>query len=179
MSWVYMLGLLLNIDPTLKIDSNSVYDDTIRSFSLLLYGIRLSLISYNTYIAFCIGLLLVFIGFFRCKTTIGDKKPLLYAYYAYLWLVLQFSCCLDSWVLFTSILIAFFAKITIINSTPQFNPSKIITTLVILLILYFITSLQTTCLLTLHTSSFCSVLGTTESFFPEKQLILQILNYVR
>lgn len=179
MSWIYMLGLLFNIEPTLKIDSSSIYDDTIRSYSLLLYGIRLSLISYNTYIAFYIGLLLVFIGFFRCKTTVNERKPLLYAYYAYLWLVLQFSCCLDSWLLLTAILVAFVAKVTIVNSTPQFNPSKIITTLVVLLILYFITSLQTTCLLTLHTSSFCSVLGTTESFFPEKQLILQILNYVR
>ena len=83
MSWVYNIGIILNLDPTIKIDSESYYDEILRSFALLFYGIRLSLISYNLFIPYFSGIFLIFVGLYKAYSyTINDTR---FKYFCFLY----------------------------------------------------------------------------------------------
>jgi hypothetical protein len=174
MSWILTLALVINIEPALKISPGSPLDDILKSFCLLLYGIRLSLISYGLTLGFYSGVFLVFLGTYRVRQHSSTFKIVFYVYF---WIVLQFSCCLHSWLLFVS---------SFIVSSLVFQPASLIETflstapkyVVLGLVLYYFTSLSSVCYFTLSSHYFCGHFLNPIGTFPEKSLILSLISLV-
>ena len=178
MSWVYYIGILLNLDPTLRIESQGYTDEIIRIISLLFYGIRLALISYQQFVPYYCGIFLIFIGMYKAFGYSMENKKFKYLTGGYAWIVLQMACCIDSWVLFVGTAMALCAAVTS-------RPEKLVNYMAVgvvgglLGLFYFVGALRDICVFTLHFNGICSLFGNESGYFIEKEIALNIIKYFR
>jgi hypothetical protein len=176
MGWIYTFWIILDLDPTLKVDSSSYSDEIVRCFGLLLYGLRVSLISSSSYVLYYTGIFVAFIGLYKLSVYSISALYVKYFAFIYIWGLIKFSCCARSWVLITLSFIGLG-----IVFTGKNKKYVIFNVFVVFLIgfWYFFGSIDTICLVSLEFNGICEFFGSSGTYFPEKEVVIGLISYFR
>ena len=171
---MYTIGFILNVDPDVKLRSQSYFDEVLKAFTILFYGLRIVLVSYKLYVGYYTGVFLIFVGLYKCFLYSFDYFYVKIASFVYVWAVLQFSCCVQSFIVFLAavvVVVSIFAKKKVLFNVFSVFAGFLFT------VFYYFTSQEQICGLTLHYQGICEFLGNTGGYFLEKEIILTLLNY--
>lgn len=178
MSWVYNVAIVLNLDPTIRIESESYTDEVIRMFSLLMYGVRLSLVGYQLFIPYYSGVFLIFLGFYKANSYSLAHTQFQYLTFIYAWAIFNFACCIGSWIIFTTTFILIASEL---KKNPEKKPNFLILILasILLLFLYFTLELSQICFFTLKFTGLCDYFMNANGYFLEKDLVMGLIKYFK
>jgi hypothetical protein len=177
MSWAYFLFSLVSLEPVVKIAPESLTDNILKAFSMLLFAARLASIGYSSWVMMFNSLFILLVGLVHLNNETSSVKILKYAKIFYVFLCFQFACGLKSWIF-----LAFVAGGLRVNldfqvmANSQFTQAAL--PIVFFALLSFFVDIGSICAVTPGILDYCNVLVNVEGSFLERQVLEKFLGFL-